>query len=310
MKQLNDYVSILPAPFFGIDLFLYVVCSNGQATLIDSGINTTPDEYIFPALDDARLQPDLLICTHGHVDHFGGNAAVRARYPGSQIALHHADVSWAEDHLRHLHEMYLCMPQTWQFEDGGKSHLELCGPNAAVDVHLEHGQQLRLGELNFRVLHTPGHAPGHVLLHEEQQGIVICGDVALGLGVTTPAGQRVPPYYYDPRAYLAGIETAVKLTATLYCTGHNGALNRQEMLALADESRQLVTMLDRYSLAALSKTEPRSLADVVRYVSSQLPQYEVGFHLNASVQAHLLRHCRDKRARAVIIDDLKHYLAA
>src|SRR5215468_12705755 len=107
MKQLNDTVSILPAPFFGIDLFLYVLCSDGQVALVDSGINTTPDEYIFPALDGAQLHPNLLICTHGHVDHFGGNAAVRARYPDVQIALHHADVIWAEDHLRHLHEMYL-----------------------------------------------------------------------------------------------------------------------------------------------------------------------------------------------------------
>src|SRR5262249_43749696 len=147
------------------------------------------------------------------------------------------------------------------------------------------------------------------LLHEQRYGIVICGDVALGLGVTTPAGQRVPPYYYDPAAYLAGIETTVNLRGQLYCTGHNGALTHQEMLALADESRRMVELLDRHSLAALSRTEPHSLADVVRYVSSQLPEYEVGFHLHASVQAHLLQQCRVKRARTVIIDDLKHYLA-
>jgi glyoxylase-like metal-dependent hydrolase (beta-lactamase superfamily II) len=309
LKQLTDHISILPAPFFGIDLFLYVLCSDGQVALIDSGINTTPDEHIFPALADAQLQPGLLICTHGHVDHFGGNAAIRARYPGVQIALHHADVSWAEDHLRHLHEMYLCMPQTWQFEDGGKSHLELCGPNTAIDIHLEHGQQVRVGTLNFKVVHAPGHAPGHVILHEEQHGIVICGDVALGLGVTTPAGKLVPPYYYDPTAYLAGIDAAVSLQGRLYCTGHNGALNYQQMLALAVDSGQMVDLLERHSLAALSQNEPRSLADVVRYISLQLPQYEVGFHLNASAQAHLLRHCREKRARAVIIGDLKHYLA-
>src|SRR5215831_16403881 len=98
MKQLTDNVSILPVPFFGIDLFLYVLHSDGQVGLIDSGINTTPDAYIFSALDSAQLQPTLLICTHGHVYHFGGNAAARARYPDVRVAIHHIDVRWAEDH--------------------------------------------------------------------------------------------------------------------------------------------------------------------------------------------------------------------
>lgn len=306
LQPVTEHVYVLPAPFFGIDLFLYVICRSAEAVLIDSGINTTPQEYVIPAFQQAGFEPSLLVCTHGHVDHFGGNAVLREHYPNLKIALHTTDVSWAEDHERHLHEMYLCMPQTWQFADGGKSHLELCGANAAIDIHLRHGQQIQLSGLSWQVIHTPGHAPGEVVLYDRETGVVICGDVALGKGVVTPAGQRVPPYYADPTLYMAGIETAVALNGTMYCTGHNGALTCDQMLDLAAGSKEMVEWLDTYSLQALTPDKPLSLRDVVAHVSDKLPDYEVGFHLNASVQSHLLRHCAEGRARSVIVNDLKH----
>src|SRR5258708_32576654 len=155
MQQITEHLYVLPAPFLGVDLFLYVVYSREQVVLIDSGINTTPHEYILPAFRQAGIKPALLVCTHGHVDHFGGNATLRDQYPDLKIALHRADVIWAEDHERHLHEMYVCMPQTWQFADGGKSHLEMCGANAAIDIHLKHGQQIQLGLLSVYGVQNP-----------------------------------------------------------------------------------------------------------------------------------------------------------
>ena len=83
---LQDHLYRLDTPFLGVPLSLYVITGE-QTVLIDSGISTTPEEFIFPALDAAGLTPDLLICTHGHVDHFGGNAALRQRYPAMKIAL-------------------------------------------------------------------------------------------------------------------------------------------------------------------------------------------------------------------------------
>lgn len=305
MHRLSDQIYMLAVPFAGVDLFLYLVGGDTLA-LIDSGINTSPEEYIFPALDTAGWTPDYLINTHGHVDHFGGNAAVQERYPSIKTAIHHQDVIWAEDHERHLHEMYLCMPQTWQFEDGGKEHLEQCGPNSAIDIHLGTDQKLSIGDLDFTVLHAPGHAPGQILLHDTAQALVICGDVALGSGVSLPDGSKMPPYYYDPGAYVASMKRALNLGADLYCTGHHGALNHEKMATLVDESVAMVEQLDRLSLAALSE-EPLSLAGVVEFISGKLPGYVIGFHMYASVQAHLLRHCQQARARVLMLDNLKHY---
>src|SRR5215207_1610329 len=182
---LQDDLYRLDTPFGGLPLSLYVITGE-QTVLIDSGIVTTPHEFIFPALEAAGLSPDLLICTHGHVDHFGGNSTLRERYPNMKIALQEDDALWAEDHERHLHEMYMCMPESWQYVDGGKLFLELCGANSAVDVYLRDGQELDFGNFCFRVIHTQGHSPGHITLHDAARRVVICGDVALGWGALAP----------------------------------------------------------------------------------------------------------------------------
>ena len=169
LVPLRDNLYRLDTPFLGLPLSLYVVTGR-QTVLIDSGICTTPAEFIIPAFEAAGLTPDLLVCTHGHVDHFGGNAVLRARYPDMRIALHEIDAPWAEDHERHLHEMYMCMPQTWQEPDPA-GFLALCGDNSAVDLHLRDGQVLDFGSYRFRLVHTPGHSPGHISLHDAENGV-------------------------------------------------------------------------------------------------------------------------------------------
>ena len=304
---LQDHLYRLDTPFDGLPLSLYVITGN-QTVLIDSGIVTTPEQFIFPALEAAGLTPDLLICTHGHVDHLGGNSVLRKRYPKMKIALHEWDALWAEDHERHLYEMYMCMPNTWQYDDGGQAFLELCGWNSAVDLYLHDGQVLDFGSFAFKLVHTQGHSPGHITLHDAAKGVVICGDVALGWGALAPGAPKISPYYYDPDLYTEGIETVMGLNGDVYCTGHASSLDQAGMKVQAEMSLDLVRSSAQWSLDALDTTEPRPLARIGETVRSSLDGYELGFHLFASTQAHLSKHCREGLARVVMLDGHKHYL--
>lgn len=306
LVPLRDDLYRLDTPFSGLPLSLYVITGR-QTVLIDSGISTTPAEFILPALDAARLMPDLLICTHAHVDHFGGNSALKLRYPDMQIALHELDVPWAEDHERHLHEMYMCMPQTWR-EPDPSGFLALCGDNSAVDLHLRDGQILDFGTYRFRLVHTPGHSPGHISLHDADEGVVICGDVALGWGALAPGAPKINPYYYDVDLYAQGIDRILNLGGSLYCTGHSASLDAGGMRTLCQHSLAFVRSMGSWTDAALDPIDPRSLRQVAQSVVANLPGYESGFHLHASVQAHLTKLCRDGGARAVMRGNLKHYV--
>jgi glyoxylase-like metal-dependent hydrolase (beta-lactamase superfamily II) len=305
-----DNLYMIDAPFFGVPLYLYVITGGDQVALIDSGINTTPDQFIFPALRKAGLKPDLLINTHGHVDHFGGNGRVRQEYPDIKIAIHAIDAPWIEDHVRHMHEMYYMMPADWMFEDGGKGFLDLCGENTAVDIFLQDEQTFQVGPFNFRVIRSDGHSPGHVILHDAAKKVAICGDVALGKGPKVhPGTQDAPSIYLGPDKYLAGVELLRGLKADTYCTGHFGVQDFNGMNQLCDLTHEFVNDIDRWSLEALSQTEPRSLHTIATYVWKHMPSYEFGYHIHGSTLGHLMRHVTQGRARAVMINGHKHYLA-
>ena len=46
-----------------------------------------------------------------------------------------------------------------------------------VDEYWSDGQSYRVGELEFKVIHCPGHTPGHVVLFNEKENKVFVGDV-------------------------------------------------------------------------------------------------------------------------------------
>jgi ribonuclease/clavin/mitogillin len=67
----------------------------------------------------------------------------------------------------------------------------------------------------LRVLHTPGHAPGHVALHEEVSGTLIAGDLVAGVGFIL-----IDPPEGDMAAYLESLERLAALNATALFPSH------------------------------------------------------------------------------------------
>jgi glyoxylase-like metal-dependent hydrolase (beta-lactamase superfamily II) len=96
--------------------------------------------------------------THGHLDHVGGIAAVKRRYD-VPIYLHAADqMLYGEGAIRAA-ALYRV-----PFE-----------PPPPATHTLAEGDTLRVGGMLFDVWHTPGHSPGHVILHG--QGVMFGGDL-------------------------------------------------------------------------------------------------------------------------------------
>ena len=46
-----------------------------------------------------------------------------------------------------------------------------------IDVELNDGDVISVGEIDLKVLHTPGHCPGHVCFYNDQHGFLIGGDL-------------------------------------------------------------------------------------------------------------------------------------
>lgn len=124
-----------------------------DALVVDPG---DEPERITSVIDQKKLRVRFIVCTHGHFDHLGGVAALKGR-TGAQIVLHRSDLE--------IYRHAKTQAASWGYE--------MAQP-PEPDVFVKEGDVLLLGNLNLRVLSTPGHSPGGICLYGG--GILVTGD--------------------------------------------------------------------------------------------------------------------------------------
>ena len=131
-----------------------------QAVVFDA-----PNDTVAPLLDEAQKQGWDVIglwLTHGHFDHTADHKLVTDRFPNAKVLIHRLD------------EPKLIEPGSKVFP------IPFVIPSRKADAYVEDGQVLTLGNLRARVIHTPGHAPGHVMYYFEDEGVLVAGDLIIG----------------------------------------------------------------------------------------------------------------------------------
>lgn len=132
--------------------------------LIDTGSGERAP-LLVAGLGRLGLRPadvDLVINTHEHFDHVGGNGVFP---PSTVIAAHHqaAGKMTAGDHFVTM--------------------LSGAEGSRTVNVLLRDQTEIDLGGLGLRVLHTPGHTSGSCCLHVPRRGLLFTGDTLFAGGV-------------------------------------------------------------------------------------------------------------------------------
>ncbi|HZV76404.1 MAG TPA: MBL fold metallo-hydrolase [Candidatus Babeliales bacterium] len=116
--------------------------SSGDAIVVDGGDGV---EEVVARLDRNGWRARYLIHTHAHIDHVGDLGRLR-ELTGARALLHPADLP-----------LYRSLPLQARWLG-----LERAPRVVALDADLQDGDELTLGALRCRVLHTPGHTPGSV----------------------------------------------------------------------------------------------------------------------------------------------------
>ena len=123
-----------------------------DALVLDPGMGAA--EPLIQQVAAKGLRLHLIANSHGHIDHIFDNGPLM-RASGAPLAIH---------------------PDDAYRLDGRNNYGFEVEPSTATQDLLE-GEQLRIGDLVFDILHTPGHSEGSVCLYEERRSLLLSGDV-------------------------------------------------------------------------------------------------------------------------------------
>jgi glyoxylase-like metal-dependent hydrolase (beta-lactamase superfamily II) len=144
--------------------YLVYDSASKEAAIIDVG-GEVPG--LVKTIREKGLNLKYIFATHGHMDHMEGTPAIRERFPDALFCISRADY---EDFLVH---------REWAMEHMDPSEIDAMRQHPgyskwfeydletfeAPDVYLQDGQVLRLGELEMRTIHSPGHSRGSMCFH-------------------------------------------------------------------------------------------------------------------------------------------------
>lgn len=277
-------------------LFMYILRGD-KTVLIDTGLPDTPTQIIFPYLKKIGVDPakvDMAIITHGDVDHFGGNHALRQTAPNCLIVSHRIDMDWASDKEITKAERY----QMFEEEHGVGYDpdtlawiMDLAGPPVPVDVGVNGGELVRIGvNWTVEIFHTPGHTPGHLVVWDPKNQGVFMGEAALGYGLCSNEGAYLsPPPYYDRDAYLSTLDLLDSLKPKYLFNTHFGIMEGEAVAKFLWESRDYVERADKALVAALKEGVPNglSLKELCARLDSVLGPYDNAGELGPVVTGHL-----------------------
>ncbi len=144
-----------------------VVCEKTATAICIDPAEKSQDVINFIKDNNYNLQAITL--THGHLDHVGGTKGMAEAFPQVEILLHKDD-----------EDLYYGLPEQPLRMGLPKFALSSLGMDYEAPPTLTRnwvdGENYKVGKLNFRVLHCPGHTRGHVVLAEESERAVFVGD--------------------------------------------------------------------------------------------------------------------------------------
>ena len=132
--------------------------ATNEAVVIDAGnMSESENAMLKDTIASLGLKPVMAVNTHGHFDHTQGVKWLKEEY-GVKFACSSKDKFLIEA------------------SSGGMVYGLKCNEVPEIDVDLDATAMVEFGDTQLRVIKTPGHTPGHVVLFNEAEKVLFTGD--------------------------------------------------------------------------------------------------------------------------------------
>lgn len=200
----------------------YLLIGLNQCLLIDTGLGVGNIRKVIEKLTDLPLD---VVTTHVHWDHIGGHQYFQ------NIAVHEAEEVWLSTQFPislesvkiNLTKGDCVFPSYFDL-----SQYKIYQGSPSVILH--DNDMINLGNRLVKVIHTPGHSPGHICLYEEQRGYLYTGDLIYE-GTLDAFYPTTNPY-----EFMQSVKKVRKLSITKLLPAHHNLKIEIDLIEQIDNS--------------------------------------------------------------------------
>ncbi len=149
--------AVVPVTGFMQNCTILWCTETGKGAVVDPGGDV---DRLVAEIENQGIEIEKIWLTHGHLDHAGGATELAERLGVTIEGPHEGD--------RFLLEA---------MEEQGQRFGASGGRNVEPDRWLSDGDTVSVGTITFKVIHCPGHTPGHVVFYDETARFALVGDV-------------------------------------------------------------------------------------------------------------------------------------
>ncbi len=219
-----------------VNVYMIQNLNNDKWVLVDTGLKTSAPKIkkMAAKLFGEDSKPEAIILTHGHFDHVGSLTTLAEEW-NVPVYAHYLE-------LPYLTGKSSYPPPDPSVGGGLMSYISGIYPNKPIDISGDIYALPQNGSVpgldDWRYIHTPGHAPGHISLFRDEDRVLIAGDAFVttvqesAFAVMTQKKKvSGPPAYftYDWPAASDSVRKLKLLNPEVVATGHGKPMYGKEM---------------------------------------------------------------------------------